>query len=287
MLYVNSYSEIEHKLFDLLSTTGIVTKQNLKSFNEEIKSAKINIHCTEKILLYSFQDLNSYAHLNSFKHEVDSVKKVVEYIKDQSFEKIILISYPGSYSSSANLFLQHKGMIEHIFINTGIPTTILNVQAIGDSKLQINNLKSLFQNTQGNQYILPKFYSNRIYTIQLQYLAEIIHKAKTNKVQGRFDVFDTIMDIGTFLTSYSYIDKVRYWMPLYLYLLSYFERYMSPTMLELFLISDIRMFKFRTEKEFGITLNAETNVSSKLITEKSTFEKSRYDTVLKALVPIE
>ena len=287
MLYVNSYSDIENKLFDLLSTSGIITKENIKNFSDVNNWSNLNIDSTEKILLYSFQDLNSYAHLNSFKHEVDSVKKVVEYIKDQSFEKIILISYPGSYCNSSNLFLQHKGMIEQIFVNTGLPTTILNVQAIGDSKMQINNLKSLFQNTQGNQYILPKFYSNRIYTIQLQYLAEIILKAKTNKVQGRFDVFDTIMDIGTFLTSYSYIDKVRYWMPLYLYLLSYLERYMSPTMLELFLISDIRMFKFRTEKEFGITLNAETNVSSKLITEKSTFKKTRYDAVLKALVPIE
>ncbi len=287
MLYVNPYSDIENKLFDLLSTSGIITKENIKNFSDVNNWSNLNIDSTEKILLYSFQDLNSYAHLNSFKHEVDSVKKVVEYIKDQSFEKIILISYPGSYSNSSNLFLQHKGMIEQIFVNTGIPTTILNVQAIGDSKMQINNLKSLFQNTQGNQYILPKFYSNRIYTIQLQYLAEIILKAKTNKVQGRFDVFDTIMDIGTFLTSYSYIDKVRYWMPLYLYLLSYLERYMSPTMLELFLISDIRMFKFRTEKEFGITLNAETNVSSKLITKNSTFEKTRYDAVLKALVPIE
>ena len=44
---------------------------------------------------------------------------------------------------------------------------------------------------------------------------------------------------------------------LYLYFLSFLHKYISPTMFELFVRSNVPMYNFRAEKAFGISLHAE------------------------------
>ncbi|MBK7763845.1 MAG: hypothetical protein IPI46_10815 [Bacteroidetes bacterium] len=256
MLYVHSFSQIEQQLFRKLSFNEPINQIDLLQIqNKEdlIEQCKFINNTT---LLYSFQRLGFYTHIDSFKHECDVVDWLMEYVLENHFEKLILLTYPGAYYNSSNLFLQHKGIIEQKFTQSGIHCTLLNVQAIGDKAHHYNNLHELFFEKTEGHYVIPKKSQFYVYSIAINNLVEIISKSVRHKYSGKYDAFDTVIDIKSFLLYYSRVLMVSRVSPVYLYFKSFFGTYPSPTMLELFLLTMVPMYKFRTEKEFHLMLDA-------------------------------
>jgi hypothetical protein len=287
MLYVHSFSPIEQALFSALAQTEeLIQVQTLKITDRSILASE-NLAGSHKTLLYSFQDLTHYRHIDSFREESAAVDMLIEYILEQAFTKIILITYPGAYFNSTNLFLQYKGLLEQKFIHTGIPCTILNVQAIHEPYLKINNLHSLFYNESAEHCVIPTKSSCITYSIKLNSLCQIIVKSLHGDYEGKFDAFDTVFDLKTYLLTHSSVDQVRRMTPIYLYVKSFFGWYASPTMLELFLMTIVPMYKFRIEKEFGITLEQENSgIPLSYNRNLITFSEPSHS-ILKSLIPIE
>jgi hypothetical protein len=220
----------------------------LKNFNEH------------KVLLYSYLQLDYYKHLDTFQLELDRVEMLISYMKEVGFEKIILLSYPGAYSNSDNLFLQHKGLIEQLFISSGIQTVTLKVQAIYDTYKDINSFHSLFYDRVDHQYCIPKKSNAMIYSVSIKNMVEVILKSMQYSSSTCFDIFDQVSELSVFLSNHSDGIDVNRLASVYLYVKSYLGQYSSPTMLELFLRPLVPMHNYRTEKELNITLEDEGQI---------------------------
>ena len=256
MLYVHSFSAVEQQLFKQLSSTKSLTQIDIMSIENHAFVERILNFGNHRILIYSFQRLEFYQYLNTFQHEIEQIKMLTKRIKQVGIEKIILISSPGAYASSDNLYLQHKGLIEQLFVSTEIPCTILRVQGICSPPLQLNNFHSLFFQATSNQYIIPKKNGNVVYSININHLASIILQACIKTEAQHFDVFDHITSLKNFLHYNSPNIQVRGFPIFYLYFQSYIGKYMPPAMFELFVRSGVPMYNFRTEKVFQVALNA-------------------------------
>jgi hypothetical protein len=257
MLYIHSGSAIEQSISEKLN---IFT--NVEEFNSNlIQSNNVskdqfnlskNKHST---LLYSFQDLNYYKHLDTFQLECKRVDELVESLKDSTIDQIILLSYPGAYFNSDNLFIQHKGVIEQKFSNTGKQCVTLKVQAIYDEQNSINSLHVLFFDNNETHYLIPKNSSTRLYSISVSNLVDCILSSVKLNHSTFFDVFDQVTNLENFLIKNSrHIPIVKVY-PMYLYFKSLIGQYCSPNMLELFLRSIVPMYNYRTEKELDIDLH--------------------------------
>lgn len=287
MLYVNSFSPIEQKLAEKLSLSEAIVQADARLIATNRSLYDMGNFADEKVLLYSFQQLEFYRHIDSFEAENAAVDHLVDFIVENKFEKIVFLSYPGAYFNSNNLFLQFKGYIEQKFISSGIPCTVLTIQAIVDTTSQLNNLHGLFYDTHEHKYIIPQKSSCIVYSVKLTHLVNIISQSVNRNVAGKFDVFDTIYDLKTFLQVYSNVGKVQRIAPLYLYFKSYLGTYASPTMLELFLMSIVPMFKFRTEKEFNLLLHQDNHGLFVTYNRQSASLISPYNHLLKSLMPAE
>ncbi len=287
MLYVHSFSPIEQAIFSTLAQTeDLIQVQALKITDRSILASE-KLAGSHNTLLYSFQDLTHYRHIDSFREECAAVDILIDYILEQEFTKIILITYPGAYYNSTNLFLQYKGLLEQKFVHTGISCAILNVQAIHEAHVKTNNLHSLFYDESARCYVIPAKSSCITYSIKLTSLCQIIVKSLHGDYEGKFDAFDTVFDLKSYLLTHSSVNQVRRMTPLYLYCKSFFGLYTSPTMLELFLMTIVPMYKFRIEKEFGITLEQENGGISTSYNRNSINFSEPYHGILKSLLPIE
>jgi len=285
MLYVHAGSSIENAIYSNLSLIENVEQCQLISFNGKVSLKLIELQGAGNVLLYSFQQMDFYRHLEDFLQECKMVDQLVSFVLENKYEKIIILTYPGAYYNSNNLFLQHKGLIEQKFVNTGIPCTLLNVQGISDRGLHLNNLHSLFFDEAEQKYIIPQKSRCIVYTVQLNHLLEIIVKSLHEDYEGKHDVFDTIFDLKTYLLQYSETQSVQRISPLYLYFKSYLGQYASPTMLELFLMSIVPMYKFRTEKEFGISLAQEEHGLYFSYNRIHSGVSSQFNSLLKTIIP--
>jgi hypothetical protein len=258
MIFAHSFSRTEQTLFHSLQKSCDLYQLDCSQISgpDELKE---QLRYTEaKTLLYSFQKLDAYSHLDSFRIECERVSWLVDYVIENDFDQLVILSWPGAYFNSSNLFLQHKGMIEQKFVQSGIRCTLLNVQAIGDRLFRQNNFHELFFDKQQNAYIIPQRSNFFVYSITVENLSALIQSAFRKGKNGKYDAFDTIMDLRSFLGQYSSIQKIQRLAPIYLYYKSFLGSYVSPTMLELFLLTVVPMYKFRTEKELGVTLDDET-----------------------------
>jgi len=254
MLFVHSFTPTEQQLNRRLSAFETTTQWDARLNRNRSEFIRLGSFRKQKVLLYSFQQMEYYQQLDSFKRETNFTALLAEFVCLHEFEHLIILSYPGSYYNSQNMFLQHKGIIEQQFIDTGIPLTILNIQGIGDRLSRINNLHALFYQAGDNSYMIPQRKTASIYSVDLNNLMHAILSVIEKKVTGKFDLFDTVSDLSTFLMAYSGVASVQRIQPLYLYVKSFLGHYASATMLELFLQTMTPMFKFRTEKELGIQL---------------------------------
>lgn len=258
MIFAHSFSRTEQTLFHSLQRTYDLHQLDCTQINSP-EDLKEQLRYTQgNTLLYSFQKLDAYSHLDSFSIECERVNWLVDYAIENNFDHMVIFSWPGAYFNSSNLFLQHKGMIEQKFVQSGIRCTLLNVQAIGDRLFRQNNFHELFFDKQQGAYLIPQRSNFFVYSITVENLSALIQSAFQHRKNGKFDAFDTIMDLRSFLMQYSSMQKIQRMAPIYLYFKSFFGNYPSPTMLELFLLTVVPMYKFRTEKEFGIPLADET-----------------------------
>ncbi len=285
MVYVHSFSPIEQKLAQSLSAIEQLTEFNCHNIHTPESLEHLPAGDTHKTLLYSFQQFEYYRHLETFQHECHIVDLLANYVMAQGYTHIILITYPGAYFNSTNLFLQHKGYIEQKFMHTGIPCTMLNVQAIHEASSNINNLHNLFYDTAEGKYVIPQKSRCIVYSIRLTRLQEIILKSSREHFHGKYDVFDTIYELKTFLMNHSAVERIHRSAPLYLYFKSYLGTYASPTMMELFLMTIVPLYKFRTEKKFGISLDQESDGLYFSFNHDQVSINAAYNTILKDLIP--
>ena len=256
MLYVHSFSAIEQELFQFIkyadkNVTQLSVGQSLDLDNLELQMCV----STTKTLLYSFLDYSKYSYINSFQSEVKNMESLIAFAKNNQFKNIILLSYPGVYVNSDNLFLQHKAEIENLVAKSQIPFTILSAQSIFSPETMKCSLQTLFYNEAESQYIIPKKNSQIVYSTIIENLAEIILNVSPTAYNNCYDIMDSVYELKDYLKALNpeiHVDRVS---PLYLNFRSFFGNYLSPTMLDLFLRPTVPMYKSRAEKEFDIKLN--------------------------------
>ena len=256
MLYIHSFSAIEQELFQFIkyadkNVTQLSVGQSLDLDNLELQ---MSVSPT-KTLLYSFLDYSKYSYINSFQSEVKNMELLITFAKKNQFKNIILLSYPGVYINSDNLFLQHKAEIENLVAKSEIPFTILSAQSIFSPETMKCSLQTLFYNEAASQYIIPKKNSQIVYSTSIENLAEIILNVSPTAYYNSYDIMDSVYELKDYLKALNpeiHVDRVS---PLYLNFRSFFGNYLSPTMLDLFLRPTVPMYKSRAEKEFDIKLN--------------------------------
>jgi hypothetical protein len=270
MLYIHSFSAIEQEIF-----------QHIKCANKNV--AQINIThpfdldylerqlyiSPSKTLLYSFLDYSKYTYLNSFQSEVKNMELLIAFAKKNQFKNIILLSYPGVYVNSDNLFLQHKAVIENLVAKSEISYTILSAQSILSNQTKKCSLQTLFYNAAEEQYVLPKKNSQIVYSIAIEKLVEIILKVSPTAYNNSYDLMDSVHDLKSylhFLTPKIHIESIS---PLYLNFRIFLGKYLSPTMLDLFLRPPVPMYKTRAEKEFDIKLNSLELIDNGILSNKN------------------
>jgi len=255
MLYIHSYSSIEQELFQFVKCAkkNVTQLNGSLLFDLDYLERQLYISPT-KTLLYSFLDYSKYSYLDSFKSEVKNMELLIAFAKKNQFKNIILLSYPGVYVNSDNLFLQHKAEIENLVAKSEIPFTILSAQSIVSNKTKKCSLQTLFYNEAEEQYVIPKKFSQIVYSIAIENLAEIILKVSPTAYNNCYDLMDSVYELKDYLKALSpntHIDRIS---PLYLNFRSFLGNYLSPTMLDLFLRPTVPMYKSRAEKEFEIEL---------------------------------
>jgi hypothetical protein len=263
MLFVHSFTPVEISLAKRLITVKTLTQLDARTIRNAQQLERLANFTRHKVLLYSFQQYDFYQHLPSFQQEVSRVSLLCNYAVTHQIEKIILLTYPGAYFNSNNLFLQHKGIIEQLITHTGIQSLLLSVQGIENRQALQHNLHHLFYQANANAYYIPRRQGSIIYSIQLPTLAAIIVTGLSRQITGKYDVFDTISTFNKFIQEFAGDKSICQFPPLYLYYLSFRGKYMSTSMLELFLVNPNPMYAFRTEKEFGMHL-FDTNGESAL-----------------------
>lgn len=255
MLYVHSFSPVELDLFNKLAqdtSVSQISTERLQDIEYVEKALQSN---SNETLLYSFQKLEHYSHISSFQQEIAAVKKLLNVVQESNIKQLVLISYPGVYINSDNLFLQHKAMVEQMFLQAGIPCTILNVQGINNPSLQIHNLQNLFYNESENQYLIPKKSSIPIYSITTAALAKIILRSIQYQAISHYDAFDTLSDLAQFIKYNSSDKRIVRLYPVYLQCKSFLGLYPSINILDLFLRPTVPMHNYRTQKELNIDVN--------------------------------
>ncbi len=252
MLYAHSNSTIESKISQQLGKRQEIYEIDIRKVKTLEDLDLIVIPDQQKVLLYSFQQLSYYKHLPTFLEECKAVDLLIQYAKLKDIEHVVLITYPGAYFNSGNLFLQHKGIIEQKFVSSEIPCTLLNMQIIVDKESNLSNIHQLFYDKDSAHYLIPKKQNQVVYSIDLFKLVQVIESAILCKNEGKFDVFTKISSLQSLLASSNIaIERIS---PTYLYFKSFLGTYMTSTMLEVFLLPLVSMQIFRTEKQFGIHL---------------------------------
>lgn len=252
MLYVHSQSSIEHKIARQLAHIDSITEFDIFNLKQLDPVELSESQTTDRILLYSFQRLEYFKHIHSFLNECKAVDELIEWAKTKGIQKLILITYPGAYFNSSNLFLQHRGIIEQKFHTSGIDCLMLNVQAIFDEVSGESSYHHLFYDETELQYIIPKKSNQLVYSIDLSKLIDVIESGIFLDITGKYDVFNQVNTLKSFLQLNA--KTVLRMAPLYLYFKSYIGQYLTPAMMELFLLPVIPMYAFRTEKHFDIQL---------------------------------
>jgi hypothetical protein len=265
MLYIHSFSSIEQELFQFVKyAKKNVTQLNaIQPFDLDYLERQLYIS-PSKTLLYSFLDYSKYSYLDSFKSEVKNMELLIAFAKKNQFKNIILLSYPGVYVNSDNLFLQHKAEIENLVAKSEIPFTILSAQSIVSYETKKCSLQTLFYNEAEEQYVIPKKGSQIVYSIAIENLAEIILKVSPTAYNNCYDLMDSVYELKDYLKALSpntHIDRIS---ALYLNFRSFLGNYLSPTMLDLFLRPPVPMYKNRAEKEFEIELVCQEINSNKI-----------------------
>ncbi|MEN9340150.1 MAG: hypothetical protein RIQ62_1462, partial [Bacteroidota bacterium] len=124
MIFAHSFSRTEQTLFHSLQRSYDLHQLDCTQINGP-EDLKAQLRYTKgNTLLYSFQKLDAYSHLDSFSIECERVSWLVEYIIEHDFDHVVILSWPGAYFNSSNLFLQHKGIIEQKFVQSGIRCTL-------------------------------------------------------------------------------------------------------------------------------------------------------------------
>lgn len=254
MIYVHSYSPIEKAIANLLSLKEEIAQVDIYDIDIEGKINNAVKHTNSHVLFYSYQKMEDYHHLTSFRKEYDAVKKMIEYCKKTNIDKIIFLTYPGSYCNSDNLFLQHKGLIEQAMVDSKLNIVALKVQGIYNAYTNNNNFHDLFFDQYQSAYIIPRNIKSVIYAVSIYNLVEAIKKAAVYNASNNFDIFDQVSTMYEFLYKYSNQIQVLKLASIYLYFKSFIGKYNSPAMIELFLRPIVPMYNFRTEKELGIKL---------------------------------
>lgn len=275
MLYVHSFSAIEQELFQFIkyadkNVTQLSVGQSLDLDNLELQMCV----STTKTLLYSFLDYSKYSYINSFQSEVKNMESLIAFAKKNQFKNIILLSYPGVYVNSDNLFLQHKAEIENLVAKSQIPFTILSAQSIFSPETMKCSLQTLFYNEAESQYIIPKKNSQIVYSTTIENLAEIILNVSPTAYNNCYDIMDSVYELKDYLKALNpeiHVDRVS---PLYLNFRSFFGNYLSPTMLDLFLRPTVPMYKSRAEKEFDIKLNHLEIIDNRMSNKKNPIENA-------------
>ena len=275
MLYVHSFSAIEQELFQFIkyadkNVTQLSVGQSLDLDNLELQMCV----STTKTLLYSFLDYSKYSYINSFQSEVKNMELLIAFAKKNQFKNIILLSYPGVYVNSDNLFLQHKAEIENLVAKSQIPFTILSAQSIFSPETMKCSLQTLFYNEAESQYIIPKKNSQIVYSTTIENLAEIILNVSPTAYNNCYDIMDSVYELKDYLKALNpeiHVDRVS---PLYLNFRSFFGNYLSPTMLDLFLRPTVPMYKSRAEKEFDIKLNHLEIIDNRMSNKKNPIENA-------------
>ena len=275
MLYVHSFSAIEQELFQFIkyadkNVTQLSVGQSLDLDNLELQMCV----STTKTLLYSFLDYSKYSYINSFQSEVKNMESLIDFAKKNQFKNIILLSYPGVYVNSDNLFLQHKAEIENLVAKSQIPFTILSAQSIFSPETMKCSLQTLFYNEAESQYIIPKKNSQIVYSTTIENLAEIILNVSPTAYNNCYDIMDSVYELKDYLKALNpeiHVDRVS---PLYLNFRSFFGNYLSPTMLDLFLRPTVPMYKSRAEKEFDIKLNHLEIIDNRMSNKKNPIENA-------------
>ena len=252
MLYVHSHSPIERKIAQQLAHIEAITEIDIFNLSVLGQYEPTFETASDSILLYSFQRLSHFKYIHSFINECNAVDELIEMAKTKGIQKIILLTYPGAYFNSSNLFLQHRGIIEQKFHSSGIACLMLNVQAILDEMSGESSYHQLFFDESEGQYIIPKKSNQLVYSIDLSILIDVIESGIFLDISGKYDVFNQVHSLSSFLQLNA--KTVTRMAPLYLYFKSYIGHYLTPTMMELFLLPVIPMYAFRTEKHFELNL---------------------------------
>jgi hypothetical protein len=265
MLYIHSFSSIEQELFQFVKYAKKNVAQLNVSLPFDLDYLERQLYISpSKTLLYSFLDYSKYSYLDSFKSEVKNMELLIAFAKKNQFKNIILLSYPGVYVNSDNLFLQHKAEIENLVAKSEIPFTILSAQSIVSYETKKCSLQTLFYNEAEEQYVIPKKGSQIVYSIAIENLAEIILKVSPTAYNNCYDLMDSVYELKDYLKALSpntHIDRIS---ALYLNFRSFLGNYLSPTMLDLFLRPPVPMYKNRAEKEFEIELVCQEINSNKI-----------------------
>ena len=263
MLYIHSFSSIEQELFQFVKYAKKNVTQLNGSLPFDLDYLERQLYISpSKTLLYSFLDYSKYSYLDSFKREVKNVELLVAFAKKNQFKNIILLSYPGVYVNSDNLFLQHKAEIENLVAKSEIPFTILSAQSIVSYETKKCTLQTLFYNEAEEQYVIPKKFSQIVYSIAIENLAEIILKVSPTAYNNCYDLMDSVHELKDYLKALSPNTHIERISPLYLNFRSFLGNYLSPTMLDLFLRPAVPMYKSRAEKEFEIELTPQELTSN-------------------------
>ncbi|MBL7767049.1 MAG: hypothetical protein JNJ58_13195 [Chitinophagaceae bacterium] len=263
MIYVHSFSPVEQRLFTKLTNSKNCSQLDIKDIHSEACFERLKgIHQAD-VIVYSFFQTSHYQYIESYQQEIQSLKYLLEYAREQKIKQFILLSTPGAYSNSDNLFLQHKGMIERMVIQSEIPNTILKIQAVTCAEKGLHSLHPLFYKNDVEAYLIPQKSNQIIYTVELNVLAEIILKVNPSHFSCSYDVFDQVMELRDSLIRYGNCSQVKRISPIYLQFMSFMGNYPAPSLIDLFIRPAIPMYCYRTEREFGINLNSgESELSS-------------------------
>jgi hypothetical protein len=207
------------------------------------------------VMIYSLQSLSGFTHLHSFRKVYQVASELAAFAIANNMKRIVLISYPGAYFNALNLFLKLQGELEQLFSGTGIPCTILSIEAIYDRENYLHSLHELFYSDTSGAYLIPRRNGRVVHAIDIINLFQLIMKVVIDKRSGKYDVFDSVFNLPVFLSEFSEGIRVKRFIPLQLYFLSLIGQYCSPNIFELFLTNSIPMFKYRTESDFAMTLD--------------------------------
>lgn len=256
MIYFHSDSKIEQALANALSVDNYIIPISLSTF-DTLRDLELLLPDNTNVqsVLYSFQDLSHYKHIDSFKYEINKVEIILQFLKQKTDFNFILINYPGAYCNSDNLFLQCKGQLETRIIESVSHCTVLKIQGIHTHDPLIHNLHNLLYLPNTNVYQIPSKQSQVIYSVSLHHLHLTINKVKSLRTVVHFDVFDLILDLHEYLHLFSINIPIQKRTSTYLLLKSYLGLLCAPTMLELFMRKSVPMYNGRTERELQIIYN--------------------------------